>query len=34
VIALASGAVYLVIGLAIGSLVSQAMISASRHALD
>ena len=33
-IALASGAVYLVIGLAIGSLVSQAMISASRHALD
>ena len=33
-VALAAGAVYLMIGLAIGSLVSQAMISASRSALD
>jgi hypothetical protein len=33
-VALALGAVYLVIGLAIGSLVTQAMISAGRYALD
>jgi hypothetical protein len=33
-VALALGAVHLVIGLAIGSLVTEAMISAGRYALD
>jgi hypothetical protein len=34
VVALAEGVVHLVIGLAIGSLVTQAMISAGRYSLD